>query len=77
LDGKGYNHLILNRATNLAFKEYGYRKATITLLDTNLVGHKYAMDIGFVKVGLLRKNEKIKDIWRDFVLFEKINEDFE
>jgi len=77
LDGKGYNELILNRATNLAFKEYGYRKATITVVDSNLPSHQYAVAIGYVKVGLLRKNEKIRGIWRDFILFEKINEDFE
>lgn len=73
LEGKGYNAPILNRATNLAFKEYGYRKATITLIDTNETGHKYAEEIGYVRVGLLRQNEKIRGVWRDFYLFEKIN----
>lgn len=73
LEGKGYNAPILNRATNLAFKEYGYRKATITLIDTNESGHKYAEEIGYTRVGLLRQNEKIRGVWRDFYLFEKVN----
>lgn len=73
LAGKGYNGPILNRATNLAFKEYGFRKATINLLDVNVEGHKTAQEIGYVKVGLLKQNEKIRGVWRDFYLFEKIN----
>jgi len=75
LDGRGYNQLVLNRATNLAFKEYGYRKATITIVDNFVDSHQYAEEIGYVKVGLLRQNEKIKGVWRNFYLFEKINPD--
>ena len=76
LDGKGYNQMVLNRATNLAFKEYGYRKATLTLIDTNTASHEYAVEIGYTKVGLLKQNEKIRGVWRDFYLFEKINPEF-
>lgn len=73
LDGKLYYPKILNRATNLAFKEYGFRKAWMTLVDTNVDGHAYAEETGYTKVGMIKQNEKIKGVWRDFYLFEKIN----
>ncbi|KAF0225509.1 MAG: ribosomal-protein-alanine N-acetyltransferase [Erysipelotrichaceae bacterium] len=75
LDGKGYNGLILNRATNLAFKEYGYRKATLTFLSTNETGIKTAQEVGYVIVGLMKKHEKIRGEWKDFILLEKLNQD--
>ena len=73
----GYNLPILNRATNLAFREYHFRKATMTFLSTYQPGQKDALDSGYNKVGLLRQNEKIFGEWKDFVLYEKLNPEFQ
>jgi len=75
LEGKGYNAPILNRATNLSFKEYGFRKATLTFLSTNESGIKTAQEVGYVIVGLMKKHENIKGEWKDFILMEKLNPD--
>jgi RimJ/RimL family protein N-acetyltransferase len=73
LEGQGYNPLILNRATNLAFHEYHFKKTTITFLENNESGIKMASEIGFRKVGVFKQHEKIRGVWTDFVMFEKIN----
>ena len=77
LDGEIYNALILQRATNKAFHEYHYQKAMVTVLSDHAYDMKTAIDVGFVKIGLVRKNEKINGIWRDFILLEKLNPDFQ
>ncbi len=73
LDLKSYHTAILNRATNLAFNEYHFNKATVTFVDTNESGMKLACELGFRKVGLFKQHEKIQGQWRDFVMFEKLN----
>lgn len=73
LEGKGYRQAVLNRATNFAFNEYHFKKATITFFETNEDGMKMCVDLGFHKVGLLKQHEKISGVWKDFVLFEKLN----
>ena len=73
--GLGYNVPILNRATNLAFHEYQFRKATMTFLISYEPGQVAALDAGYSKVGILKQNEKIFGEWRDFVLYEKVNPD--
>jgi RimJ/RimL family protein N-acetyltransferase len=71
--GLGYNLLIINRATSLAFHEYHFRKATMTFLSNFEPGQKAAVECGYSFVGILKQNEKIFGQWRDFALFEKVN----
>ncbi len=77
LCGQGLSSRILTRATNLAFKEYGYRKATVTFLSTNETAIAKAQQVGYTLVGLMKKHEKIQGEWRDIVMLEKLNPDFE
>jgi len=71
--GLGYNIPIMNRATNMAFHEYHFRKATMTFLSTFEPGQKAALEAGYTLVGTLKQNEKIFGAWKDFVLYEKLN----
>jgi ribosomal-protein-alanine N-acetyltransferase len=74
-NGRGLATAAVHDVVAYMFGELDLHRAEAATLDENIPSQRVLEKAGFERIGLARRYLRIDDVWRDFVLFQRLADD--